>query len=172
MTPADEDEFSLFVAGRSRALLRTAYLLTGDAHAAEDLLQVALMRTLRHWNRIRDRESLDAFVRQVMVNEHRSRLRRRSSREVPSDDVALAADVPHHGDAAQVDDSIELARALASLTPRQRATVVLRFYEDLSEPEVARILRCSVGTVKSQTSRALARLRAVVAPPLSEGTSP
>src|SRR4051794_40845451 len=163
MNDAEAEEFSAFVAGRSPALLRTAYLLTGDAHAAEDLLQAALLQTLRHWRRIRDRQSLDAFVRQVMTNERRAWFRRRSSGEVATGvdrhvDVTLGPDESH-----RVDDLDELRRALDSLTRRQRATVVLRYFDDLSEAEVAAILGCSVGTVKSQTSKALAKLRLALA---------
>jgi DNA-directed RNA polymerase specialized sigma24 family protein len=97
VTDDEAEEFSAFVAGRSPALLRTAYLLTGDAHAAEDLVQTALLRTLRHWRRIRDRQSLDSFVRQVTVNERLAWFRRRSSSEVATgvdqhpDDVAARA---------------------------------------------------------------------------------
>lgn len=168
-----EAEFSDFVRGRSAALLRTAYLLSsGDAHAAEDLLQVALLQTLRHWGQIRERQSVERYVRQVMVNERRAWFRRRASTEVVSDMTTSS----HHSltDAAsaravqQVDDGNLLAPALSSLTRRQRAVVVLRYFDDLPESEVAWIMGCSVGTVKSQTSKALAKLRLALTPSLHE----
>ena len=159
MNEAEEGEFAAFVAARSHALLRTAYLLTGDDQAAEDLLQTALLSTLRHWRRIRDRESLEAFVRRVMVNERRSWFRRRASSEIT---VATIHDRPGPDVHARVDDGELLQRALLTLPQRQRATLVLRFFDDLSEAEVATILGCSVGTVKSQTSKGLARLRGLL----------
>jgi RNA polymerase sigma-70 factor (sigma-E family) len=157
---ADAGEFTAFVTARSPSLLRTAYLLTGSDQAAEDLLQTALLSTLRHWRRIRDRESLEAFVRRVMVNERRSWFRRRASTEIT---VATIHDQPAPDAHAQVDDAELLQRALLTLPQRQRATLVLRFFDDLSEAEVAHILGCSVGTVKSQTSKGLARLRGLLA---------
>lgn len=159
MNDADAAEFTAFVVARSPSLLRTAYLLTGDERAAEDLLQTALLSTLRHWRRIRERESLEPFVRRVMVNERRSWFRRRASTEVT---VASVEDRPGPDVHARVDDGELIRRALLSLPPRQRATLVLRFFDDLAEAEVANILGCSVGTVKSQTSKALARLRGVL----------
>lgn len=165
MNPSEADEFTHFVQGRSTALLRTAYLLTaGDASAAEDLLQTALLQTLRHWRRIRERESIERFVRQVMVNERRAWFRRRASSEVVTDAA------PHRPDPAgdralqRVEDGDALWPALSSLPRRQRAVVVLRYFEDLPEDEVALILGCSVGTVKSQASRALAKLRLALTP--------
>ncbi len=169
MTPDDVDEFTHFVHGRSPALLRTAYLLTsGDAHAAEDLLQAALLQTLRSWRSIRDRGAVERFVRQVMVNERRSWFRRKASSEVVSDVQAWPGghppDVATVSALQQVDDDDVLGRALASLPQRQRAAVVLRYFDDLPEAEVAIIMGCSVGTVKSQTSKALAKLRLALAP--------
>ena len=163
----DVEEFTQFVHGRSPALLRTAFLLTsGDAHAAEDLLQAALLQTLRHWRSIRDRQSLERFVRQVMVNERRSWFRRRASSELVRD---LRSETSQHDPASaralqQVDDGNVLGPALASLPRRQRVVVVLRYFDDLPEHEVALIMGCSVGTVKSQTSKALAKLRLALAP--------
>jgi RNA polymerase sigma-70 factor (sigma-E family) len=156
---ADAGEFTTFVAARSPSLLRTAYLLTGSDQAAEDLLQTALLATLRHWRRIRDRDSLEAFVRRVMVNERRSWFRRRTSSEVT---VATIHDWPTVDVHARVEDSELLQRALLTLPQRQRATLVLRFFDDLPEAEVANILGCSVGTVKSQTSKGLAKLRGLL----------
>jgi RNA polymerase sigma-70 factor (sigma-E family) len=156
MTGADAELFTAFVTARSAALLRTAYLLTGDERAAEDLLQSALLKTLQHWRRIRDHESLDGFVRRVMVNERRSWHRRKSSHEVVTDAMQDQPGLDGAGDIAEAD---MVRRALMALPHRQRATLVLRFFEDLPEADVAAALGCSVGTVKSQTSKGLAHLR-------------
>jgi RNA polymerase sigma-70 factor (sigma-E family) len=150
------EEFREYVAGRSPALLRTAYLLTGQRGDAEDLLQTALAKTYLAWDRIRDRESLDGYVRRVMVNTRTSWWRRRKVEEYPTDVL------PDHGQRDASDDLAlhdALWRALAELPKRQRAMVVLRYYEDLSEAETADALGVSVGTVKSTTSRALMKLR-------------
>lgn len=160
MTRSYDDEFARFVAARSRTLLRTAHLLTGDLAAAEDLLQIALLKTYRHWPRLTNREAPDAFVRRVMVTSQASWWRRRvredTARVVPERAVADSTG------AADVRD--ELWRALARLPVRMRAVLVLRYWEDLSEAETARVLGCSAGTVKSQASRGLARLRTELAP--------
>ena len=151
------DDFRTYVVGRSPALLRTAYLLTGSRADAEDLLQTALAKTYLSWDRIRDREALDGYVRRVMVNTQTSWWRRRKVDEQPVDVL------PERGggrdDAADRDLHDALWTALAELPTRQRAMVVLRYYEDLSEAETARVMGVSVGTVKSTTSRALVRLR-------------
>ncbi|WP_020578647.1 SigE family RNA polymerase sigma factor [Actinopolymorpha alba] len=155
------EEFSAYVATRQRALIRTAYLLTGDHHSAEDLVQIALARTYVAWNRIRDKQGLDAYVRRTMINEHTGWWRRAWRRLEHSTDV-----VPDHSTrpgtdhAASSADRDEMWDLVCTLPPRQRAAVVLRYFEDLSEAETAEALGCSVGTVKSQTSRALATLRA------------
>jgi len=162
MNAIDVEEFSAFVTARSGALLRTAYLLTGDERAAEDLLQSALLAVLRHWDRIRDRGSLDAFVRRVMVNERRAWFRRRSSGEVATGRIV---DSPDRDVYTDLDTGDVVRQALMALPQRQRATVVLRYFEDLSEAEVADLLGCSVGTVKSQSSKALAKLRVTLGHP-------
>lgn len=155
--------FDAMVDAHARALLRTAYLLTGDPYLAEDLLQTALAKTWARWRTIRDTDRADAYVRRVMATTCTAWWRRRWRAEVPTREVP---DVPQPYDpAAAADHRDELARALALLTPRQRATVVLRFYEDLSEADVAAALGCSVGTVKSTTSRSLSILRAALAAP-------
>lgn len=161
---ADAVAFDAMVDAHARALLRTAFLLTGDAHLAEDLLQTALARTWTRWRTIRDTERADAYVRRVMATTCTAWWRRRWRAEVPTRDLP---DVPGAVDAISgVDHRDEMARALARLTVRQRATVVLRFYEDMSEADVAAALGCSVGTVKSTRSRALATLRTVLAAPM------
>lgn len=156
---AGREAFDAMVDEHGRALLRTAYLLTGDPHLAHDLLQTALVKTWGRWHGVRDAESGPAYVRAVMATTNVAWWRRRWHAEVPTHDV------PEHA-AADAYDGVhqrdEIGRALAGLTRRQRAMVVLRFYDDLPEAEVARVLGCSVGTVKSTTSRALAELRAAL----------
>ncbi|MCU1625010.1 MAG: polymerase, sigma-24 subunit, subfamily [Frankiales bacterium] len=158
---ADRDgEFTAYVAACSGSLERFAYLLTTDASQAQDLLQSTLMQLLAHWSDVRDRASLDAYARKIMINKHRAWWRRRSSSEVITDRLIM----PSVPDATwQVDARQDLLSQLRKLPPRQRATVVLRYYEDMSEAEVAAVLGCSIGTVKSQTSRALGHLRAHLA---------
>ena len=156
MTPEDRAEFHGYVAARSGALLRTAYLLTGSRADAEDLLQTALAKTYLAWPRITDRGALDGYVRRVMVNARTSRWRLRRVSETPP------AELPEGSGAdpvAGADLHDALWRALATLPPRQRAAVVLRYYEDLTETETAAALGISVGTVKSTVSRALSSLR-------------
>lgn len=153
--------FDAFVEGSSTALLRTAYLLTGDRGHAEDLLQTALLRTARHWPRVRD--APDAYVRRVLVNLSRDRIRRllRRPRETPLPPAPglAGATVPH--------DRIVVRRtvteALAQLPMRQRQVVVFRYFEDLTVEQTADLLGCSTGTVKSYAHRALNRLRELLA---------
>ncbi|HVQ91090.1 MAG TPA: SigE family RNA polymerase sigma factor [Mycobacteriales bacterium] len=158
----DEDraaQFCAYVSARGTALLRTAYLLTGDTHLAEDLLQAALTKTYLSWGRVRDRSALDGYVRQIMVNTLTSWWRRRWRAERPA---AELPDLPATALADAAGVAVERQRLwahLQALPQRQRAVVVLRYYEDLTEAETARILDCSVGTVKSQAHRALATLR-------------
>ena len=134
-------------------MLRTAYLLTGNHASAEDLLQTALLKTYAHWHRVEDPA---AFTRRVLVTTQTSWLRRLSSTEQPTHDLPdrAAPETELYDERKDV-----MVKALATLPPRMRAAVVLRFYEDLSEAETARLMGCSVGTVKTQTSRGLARLR-------------
>jgi RNA polymerase sigma-70 factor (sigma-E family) len=156
---ADEAGFDAFVAGRQAALSRTAYLLTGDHHLAQDLVQAALLQAARHWKRIHT--SPEAYVRRTMYHQNISWWRRRRLTESP----LLAHDAT--ADAADTDLRLSLDQALARLTPKQRTVLVLRFYEDLTEVETARALELSTSTVKSTTRQALARLR-VLAPELAE----
>lgn len=150
-------DFEDFVRGRSTALLRTAYLLTGDRRDAEDLLQTVLERTSRRWSSIS--QSPDAYVRRAMVNTVTSWWRRNKTAEVPLFDDQIASKADPIG-AVAVRDA--LVRGLLALPVRQRAVLVLRYFDDLSEAETAVALQCSVGTVKSQASRGLARLRELV----------
>lgn len=159
MRPDEREAFSAFVAARHTHLLRTAYLLVGDRIVAEDLLQTALAKTYLAWSRI-DPVAADAYVRRVMVNTRTSWWRRRKVDEYAVPDVAAVAERGTGRDAtADVDLHDALWQALAGLPRRARAMVVLRYYEDLSEAEVADLLGVSTGTVKSTVSRALVRLR-------------
>ncbi len=151
------EDFRSYVAARSPALLRTAYALTGDRADAEDLLQTALAKTYLGWDRIREREAVDGYVRRVMVNTRTSWWRRRRVDERPTDE--LPERPSGHDPVADLALHDALWTALTGLPKRQRAMVVLRYYEDLSEAETADVMGVSVGTVKSATSRALARLR-------------
>jgi len=164
VSPPDRAGFEEFVVARRRALLRTAYLLTGNAEDAEDLVQVALAKTVPHWGRIHT--SAEAYVRQTLARESVTRWRRRRWREVPTDrPPETAATGPDQ------DDVLALRAALASLPPRQRAVIVLRYFEDLTERQTAEALGISVGTVKSQNADALRRLRTML-PDLDEEPRP
>jgi RNA polymerase sigma-70 factor (sigma-E family) len=154
--------FEAFVQERSTALLRTAYALTGDRGHAEDLLQVALARTARHWSRVG--AAPDGYVRQVLINLSRDRAKSRRRRPP---EASAPPDLDHHhpvsaGDELIADRQVVL-HALAQLPTSQRQVIVLRFLEDLSVEQTARLLGISDGTVKSNTSRALARLRELLA---------
>jgi RNA polymerase sigma-70 factor (sigma-E family) len=162
MRTSDEDAFRDFVVGRSPSYLRTAFLLTGDWGHAEDLLQTSLAKVYRAWGRLRDHDNLDAYVRRVMVNTQTSWWRRAWKGEQPT---GTLPDRPGPDATATTDDRDRLRRALLTLPARQRAVVVLRHYEDQSEAEVARLLGCSAGTVKSQCARGLAKLRAALEDP-------
>jgi RNA polymerase sigma-70 factor (sigma-E family) len=151
----DAPEFADWVIARRGSLLRTAWLLTGDVGRAEDLVQTALLKCWPKWRRISRMADIDGYVRAVMTTTYLSWWRRRWRGEVPTERLPepTAATVdPGHRDS--------LVRALARLPRGQRTAVVLRFAEDLSEAQTAEVMGCSVGTVKSQTSRALTALRA------------
>jgi RNA polymerase sigma-70 factor (sigma-E family) len=151
-----EQEFERYVATQWRPLLRAAWLLTGNWAAAEDLVQSALALVWASWPRVRDVALRDAYVRRMLTNQFLGQQRRRSSSELPSD---VLPDAPTPDATVDVHRRLVLTRALAQLPPQQRAAVVLRFFADLSLEETAAALGCSVGTAKSQTSRALAKLR-------------
>jgi RNA polymerase sigma-70 factor (sigma-E family) len=162
--PRSRQEFEHFVADHVDGLLRAAYLITWDFAEAEDLVQECLFRVARRWPRVRAMEHSNAYARKVLVNlaldEGRRRTRQRS-------ELALsgARAVEQHEDEAAVrvlgwvETNTDLTTALGRLAPRQRATLVLRYFDDLSEAQVAEVMGCSVGTVKSTTSRAVQRLR-------------
>jgi RNA polymerase sigma-70 factor (sigma-E family) len=158
MNPESREAFKSYVSARSAALLRTAYMLAGNKADAEDLLQTALAKTYLSWDSIRDRESVDAYVRRIMLNTRTSWWRRhRHVSEFATADVPETTVGRDETDRVALHDA--LWSALADLPKRQRAMVVLRYYEDLSEAETAATLGVSVGTVKSTTARALAKLR-------------
>ncbi|MFF6998849.1 SigE family RNA polymerase sigma factor [Streptomyces sp. NPDC008313] len=157
MDAAGQESFREFVASRSPALLKTAVLLSGgDRHAAEDLLQNALIKAAGRWHRIDEPE---AYVRQILYRQQVSRWRLKWPRR------ELSVAEPPEGGGGDVSSAAELRvlmrGALARLTSRQRTVLVLRYFEDLPEADVARLLGCSVGTVRSTTHRSLARLRAL-----------
>ncbi|GHJ46643.1 hypothetical protein Cs7R123_39850 [Catellatospora sp. TT07R-123] len=158
-------EFETFVRHRAPSLLRAAYLLTGDQYLAEDLVQVALARTHLAWRRLHDRGNAEAYTRKVMYHQQISWWRRRRGVEVPTETMPVRATVPDH--AADAALKITLRAALQRLSDKQRAVLVLRFFEDRTEAETAECLGVTVGTVKSQTSKALARLR-TLAPELAD----
>ena len=145
--------FDTFARARMPALLRFGHVLTGDPHRAADLVQDALERTLLAWPRVVRKDDPEGYVRRAMVNRHVSAWRRLRREHL----VAQTPDRPYD-EAPRHDDA--LWALLATLPARQRAVLVLRYYEDLSEAQCAAVLGCSVGTVKSQAARGLARLRA------------
>jgi RNA polymerase sigma-70 factor (sigma-E family) len=150
----DRESFDAFVRARLPELRRFGRALTGSYEAADDLVQDALERTLVAWSRLESRDEPEGYVRRIMVNRNIS-IWRKLRRE------HVTADIYDRGVEDRRFDH-DMWEALATLPPRQRAVVVLRYYEDLSEAEIARVLGCSAGTVKSQASKALAKLRATV----------
>jgi RNA polymerase sigma-70 factor (sigma-E family) len=149
------DDLARFVADNGDSLLRTAYLIVGDLHEAEDLMQETLFKVASRWPRVCRMENPVAYTRRILVNLalHGSSKRSRSRAELNATPPAETA-----SDAAHLDMHDELFEALAALPPRQRAALVLRYFLDLPEIEVAAALGCSLGTVKSSTSRGLKRL--------------
>ncbi|MCM3887331.1 SigE family RNA polymerase sigma factor [Frankia sp. R82] len=156
-----DDEFTRFVRDRGKALAHTAFLLTGDASRAEDLVQSALLAVWLRRRKVQP-DGWEGYARRTMVNTSTSWWRRRSSWERP---VAVLVDRPAPGGTSAVDERDRLLSALRQLGARQRVAVVLRHYEDLSEAETARLMGCSLGTVKSLTSRGLGRLRDLLTQP-------
>jgi RNA polymerase sigma-70 factor (sigma-E family) len=150
--------FSDFMAARWAPLYRTAYLLTGDQHEAEELLQAALAKTCVRWGSIREKAAADAYVRRAMLHQLASRWRR-PVRELATDELP---DRGHGGGLDVRADHLALWEEIRRLPPRMRATLVLRYVEDLTEAATARELGVSVGSVKSQTHNALKRLRAAL----------
>ncbi len=160
MRAADDADFSSFVAASSRRLLRGAYLITGDLAEAEDLLQTALERAYRRWPTIRQKDVPEAYVRKIIVTAAIDAGRRRKVTSTLLDEAQLPG---------QLDAAVEglpgrsaLLACVRVLPAGQRAVLVLRYFDDLTEAETARVLGCTVGTVKSQHARAMARLRELV----------
>ncbi|HEY7223799.1 MAG TPA: SigE family RNA polymerase sigma factor [Micromonosporaceae bacterium] len=154
---ASDQDLQVFVQSRYTDLLRTAYLLTGTSHEAEDLVQGALLRVMRHWGRVEDPLP---YVRRAIVNLYLHGLRRRTRELV----TALLPERPVRDGTDRVAERSALWPALRALPGRMRAVIVLRYWLDLSELETAQLLGCSIGTVKSTASRGLARLRQVLPP--------
>jgi RNA polymerase sigma-70 factor (sigma-E family) len=158
-------EFEQFVAGASGSLLRTAYLVIGDLAESEDLVQECFVTIAKRWPRVRSMEHPHAYARRVLLNLALDGSARRSRRRLEleqADTIGDRSDERSSGELTAVDLRSELVAALASLPPRQRAVLVLRYFEDLSEAETAAALHCSIGTVKSSASRALTRLQATL----------
>jgi RNA polymerase sigma-70 factor (sigma-E family) len=151
-----DPDFRDYVRTRSRALVRTAYLLTGNLADAEDLVQSALAKTYVAWDRIEDRGALDGYVRRAIINTHISWWRRRRVQEFPTDELPDQA-VADHATSSDLQETMR--RAVDRLPQRMRAAVLLRYYDDMTEAEVAEVLGVSLGTVKSTVARAVAKLR-------------
>jgi RNA polymerase sigma-70 factor (sigma-E family) len=171
MTPDDDTSFREFARARTVVLRRTAYLLCGDWHLAEDLVQTTLIKLYRVWSKAHRGGPVDNYTRRILVrcwlDEQRKPWRRKEKRDGMVPDV-----VDDRADPTAALLSDQLVTALAALTPRQRATVVLRFCNDLPVAEVAAVLGCAQGTVKSQTVRGLEALRAAVPQPAAvEGSA-
>ena len=147
-----EQEYREFAGSRAASLHRTAYLLCGDWHLADDLGQETFVQTFRHWRRVQRADNQNAYVKRILINEFNRHWRRYGGLPVSADD-RLEVAVPDISD--EVVNRADLLRALLTLPARQRATVVLRYLEGMSERETAAVMRCSEGTVKSQTARAL-----------------
>jgi RNA polymerase sigma-70 factor (sigma-E family) len=168
-------EFDRFVTESGEGLLRTASLITWDAAAAEDLVQECLLRVARHWPRVRAMDHPRAFARTVLVNLALDDGRRRSRHRAELNGTGRSHVEDHEDDRAvrvlgRVEASADLTRALATLPSRQRAALVLRYFDDLTEAQTADAMGCSIGTVKSTTSRALERLRELMNQHETEGS--
>lgn len=151
-----EEEYGEFVSTRAASLHRTAYLLCGDWQLADDLVQETLVHAFRHWGRVQRADNRNAYVNRILINEFRRRWQRYSGLTVRADTDRPEFAVPDVSD--EVASRADLLRALVRLPARQRATVVLRYFEGMSERETAAVMRCTEGTVKSQCSRAISSL--------------
>jgi len=160
-------DFAEFVLARTPALVRFAYLLTGDGHLAEDMTQEALVRAHRKWSSITSDSGPEPYVRKAIMRQYLSWRRRRSSGELPVAEVPDILDTRH--DAEHVVERDEMSRLLATLSRAQRAVVVLRYYEDLPDAEIAGLLGCSSTTVRAHAFTALKRLRTALQPADAQG---
>jgi RNA polymerase sigma-70 factor (sigma-E family) len=158
------DDFDRFVTGNLEQLSRTAYLLTWDAGEAEDLTQDCLLKVARRWPRVRRMEQPGAYARRILVNLAVDGARTRARRRSELDETTTVTDPVAHDYLTGLETRAELLQALAQLTPRQRAVLVLRYFNDLTEAETAEALGCAPGTVKSNAARGLARLHAALTP--------
>ena len=166
LTPGRDAEFTEFVAMRMTALRRVAYLLCQDWHRADDLVQVAITRLYANWHRASVMDHTEAYVRTILVREYISERRSGWARR-----VSLDGGVPERTSPQPDRDAmLDMSAALAGLPPRQRATIVLRFYCDLTVDQVAEVLGCTAGTVKSQTAKGLSALRLALEPSESNGS--
>jgi RNA polymerase sigma-70 factor (sigma-E family) len=157
MRAEEREDFREFVAARQLALRRTAYLLCGDWHFAQDLVQQTLTKLYVAWSRVRSSDSVDAYARRILARTYVDEYRKRSYHETP------VAEMPEHGTAEhEAELRVTVMAALRELSPRQRAVVTLRFWEDMSVEAVAAALGMNPNTVKSDTARALSRLRTVL----------
>jgi RNA polymerase sigma-70 factor (sigma-E family) len=155
--PSDSSDFREFVSARQGALRRTAYLLCGDWHTAQDLTQQTLAKLFVAWPRVRAVEAVDAYARQVLVRTYIDESRKRRNTEL------AVADIPDHGaEGPELETRIALMAALKQLSPRQRAVVALRFWDDMSVEATAEALGMKANTVKSDTARALAKLKGLL----------
>ena len=159
MDKSYETEFAELVAAKGGALRRTAYLMSGDWHLAEDLVQTVFVKVHLHWRRIRRQDSFDSYLRTTLFHAYLDTRRAKWRRETPAEYVP---DLEAPGTAPN-DDRDVLVAALRRIPPRQRAVLILRYWEDLSVEETAGLLGCAAGTVKSQTARGLAALRPLLA---------
>jgi RNA polymerase sigma-70 factor (sigma-E family) len=153
-----EGEYREFVVSRAASLHRTAYLLCGDWHLADDLVQETFVQTFRHWRRVQRADNQNAYVKRILINEFKRHWPRYGGLPVRAGTDHPEVAVPDLSD--EVVNRADLLRALLTLPARQRATVVLRYLEGMSERDTAAVMRCSQGTVKSQTARALNTLAA------------
>lgn len=157
-------DFEEFVRRRGDHHLRTAVLLTGDWHAAEDLVQTGLGKLYKVWHRLDTGSEPDAYLRRILVNTHRSWWRARWRREIPRAEHPGLPSAEDLGETRAVAEDVR--NALSRLPARQRTALVLRFFADLPEAEVADLMGCSVGTVKSHTHRGLQAMRRLISPGL------
>lgn len=155
MRDEEEQQFRDYVAGQSARLRRTAYLLCGDWHTSQDLVQETLCRLFVVWPRVSKMDQIHSYARKTLLRAYLHTLRRRRWREEP---LHLTPDVADRG-GPSTEDRVAMIAALATVAPRQRAVLVLRYYEDLSVEDTAALLRCSTGNVKSQAARGLVALR-------------
>lgn len=155
MNGQDREQFREFMVTRWPGLVRLGYVLTGDRWLAEDLAQTALAGACRAWWRVKRADDPDAYVRRILINASNRQFRRRR----PAEEARAVPDGPLADPAAEADQRSDLMAALRELAPRQRAVIVLRYWADLNDAQVAALLGCSEGTVRSQAWRALAKLR-------------